>query len=100
MRPLLGRVPTLAELGKLGPCAQRAYTKHLGDYFEVVLAGEGLRRQDIVSDMHRMAAELGKLPHWFDVEKHGRYPAWMYSRAFGSFADLQRRVREVKLAEE
>ena len=80
----LGGVPKAPEMDEHGPYSTHAYYQEFGSWDDALDAAGLDRRESLLAELERIAAELGEVPSTTQIDEHGRYSSGMYSNEFGS----------------
>lgn len=89
----LGRSPTTGDMDELGEFSTPPYFDRFGSWYaaleaaglEAPLRFEDVSRDQLISEVHRLAQLRNEAPQIFDVRDHSPYrPRWFY-REFGSW---------------
>jgi hypothetical protein len=87
--------PTVAQMNNHGEYWVSTYKNRFGSWTDALKAagydvnrdGSALPREDLLTEIERLADELGTTPTHDDMEAKGRYAARTYYRQFGSWND-------------
>jgi len=97
----LGHPPGLRDMHQYGAHSSKTYQNKFGSWNSALkAAGLGINaetnieKSDLLSELRRLADELGRTPTSRDMATHGEYGTSTYSKEFGSWNDA---VREANL---
>ncbi len=93
----LGKTPSQDEMQKFGKYSYRPYYREFGSWKHALeVAGIdpehsfGTPDEDLIAELKRLADCLDQTPTIPQLAEHGRFSAWPYLRAFGSWNDALR----------
>jgi len=93
----LGRPPTMAEMDQRGPYTGGPYKRAFGNWNRALLKA-GLEvhqtwdvdKSELISELKRLAEELGHVPRSDEMQEQGKWSAIVYQKRFGSWNNALR----------
>lgn len=86
----IGGVPKAPEMDEQGPHSTHDYYQVFGKWTDALNAAGLDRREEMLTELERVASELGEVPSTTQITEHSRYSAGMYSTEFGMFSNARK----------
>ena len=91
----LGTTPTATEMNDEGEYRAATYQERFGSWNEGVQAAgldpnpksPWIPEEKLLSELQRLADDIGQTPSYDDMKEHGRYTAETYKNRFGSWSE-------------
>ena len=80
----LGGAPKAPEMDDQGSYSTHEYYREFGSWNDALDAAGIDRRESLLTELERVAAEIGEVPSTTQIDEHSRYSSGMYADEFGT----------------
>ena len=80
----LGSAPKAPEMDDQGAYSTHEYYQEFGSWNDALDAAGIDRRESLLNELERVAADIGEMPSTTQIDAHSRYSSGMYANEFGT----------------